>query len=84
MIYNKIISLLSIHKTKHGTFWCYTWRNKILANVCLKLILKIILVNACLKLIPKICSEYSRKKYEMEFLLQSYKMSKEIVILFQI
>ena len=28
--------------------------------------------------------EYSREKYEREFLLQSYKMSKETVMLFQI
>ena len=27
--------------------------------------------------------EYSRQKYEMEFLLQSYKLSKKTVILFQ-
>ena len=58
MIYHNTISLLGIYKAKHGTLWCYTCSDKILTNVCLKQI-------------PKILCVSSPEKYEIEFLLWS-------------
>ena len=45
MIYNNMIFRLGIYKAKHGILW----NDKVLANVCLKLIPKILCVSTIVK-----------------------------------
>ena len=45
MIYNNMIFRLGIYKAKHGILW----NDKVLANLCLKLIPKILCVSTIVK-----------------------------------
>ena len=65
MFYNNTVFPLGIYKAKHGTLW----NDRILANVCLKLI-------------PRFCEDMKNMKWSLFFRVT--KMSKEIVILLQI